>query len=76
MTEPTQKTFAEVIAELTERQANHEKDFSEALAKYDDPTYSEEYEDTLQRKMDEGASDALKYALELLASFDYFRTIA
>jgi len=76
MTEPTQKTFAEVIAELTKRQEQAEKDWRDALNKYDDPTYSEEYEDTLQRKMDEGASDALKYALELLASFDYFRTIA
>lgn len=70
VTQETKPTFAEIIAQLTERQANHERDWNDALSKYDDPTYSEEYEDTLQRKMDEGASDALKSALELLKSFD------
>jgi len=75
MSETTSKTFAEVIEELTKRQKQAEKDWRDALAKYDDPTYDEEFEDTLQRKIDEGASDALKSALELLASFDYAKTI-
>lgn len=70
MSETTSKTFAEVIEELTKRQEQAEKDWRDALAKYDDPTYSEEYEDTLQRKIDEGGADALKSALELLKSFD------
>jgi hypothetical protein len=76
MTEETKPTFAEIIAELTKQQEQAEKDWRDALNKYDDPTYDEEYEDTLQRKMDEGASDALKSALELLASFDYAQAIA
>jgi hypothetical protein len=70
MAEETKPTFAEIIAELTKRQEQAEKDWRDALAKYDDSTYEEEYEDTLQRKIDEGASDALKSALELLKSFD------
>jgi len=76
VTQETKPTFAEIIAELTKRQEQAEKDWRDALAKYDDPTYDEEFEDTLQRKIDEGASDALKNALELLKSFDLEAVIA
>jgi hypothetical protein len=74
-TTPEGKTFAEVIQELTKRQEEAEKEWRDALSKYDDPTYGEEFEDTLQRKYDEGQADALKIALEILSSFDYAKAI-
>lgn len=43
------------------------KAWKDANDKYDDETYSEEYEDTLQRKYDEGYADALESVLQLFA---------
>ena len=46
------------------------KAWKDANDAYDDPDYSEEYEDTLQRKYDEGYADALQSVLELFAEIN------
>lgn len=40
--------------------------YETAEAKFEDESYGEEYEDTLERKYEEGYSDALAYVLNLL----------
>jgi len=40
---------------------------------YTDPNYDEDFEDTLQRKYDEGASAGLAQALEILGALDLMK---
>lgn len=51
------------------------EDYEEAQAKYDNSTYDEEYEDTLERKYNEGQADAFRTALDYFerASGEYQR---
>ncbi len=58
----------ELLAKLEESRDSSLNTFIELNSKFDDDSYDEEYEDTLTRKYEEGFSDALSMALELLKS--------
>jgi hypothetical protein len=59
----------QVIEKVTQAHAESFKAWTDAQGMYDnDENYSEEYEDTLDRKYNEGHSDALAMVLELLKS--------
>lgn len=59
-----------IIEEVKEEQRRAFIAWREADDKYDDPTYSEEYEDTLQRKFDEGKATGLLFVLNAFESID------
>lgn len=58
----------ELVAKLEKSHKESLDLFIELNSKFDDDNYDEEYEDTLERKYQEGFSDALSMALELLKS--------
>ena len=58
----------ELVTKLEESHKESLNLFIELNSKFDDANYDEEYEDTLTRKYEEGFSDALSMALELLKS--------
>lgn len=58
----------ELVAKLEKLHKESLDLFIELNSKFDDDSYDEEYEDTLTRKYEEGFSDALSMALELLKS--------
>ena len=57
----------EILEQIKNDQAKAFAEWKEANDKYDDDTYCEEFEDTLQRKYDEGYADALQFVIELFA---------
>lgn len=57
-------TVEQVVELVGLMQQSAKKDYEEALAKYDDPTYDEEFENTLERKYNEGQADAFRTALD------------
>lgn len=58
------------LEQITEEQVVAHKAWTEAEAKFDDSTYDEEFEDTLQRKYDEGYADALLSVIRKFAEID------
>ena len=58
----------ELVTKLEESYKNSLNEFNELNSKFNDDDYDEDYEDTLKRKYEEGYSDALLMALELLKS--------
>ena len=77
--ESDNKMNAEVIenllAVIEKNQKESFQDWKDAIDAFDNPSHEEEFEDTLQRKYDEGYSDALKYVLELFADTDLTNSI-
>lgn len=58
----------EILTKLEESYKNSLDAFNELNSKFNDDNYDEDFEDTLTRKYEEGYSDALNMALELLNS--------
>ena len=58
------------LEQIKEEQVTAHKAWTEAQAKFDDPTYGEDFHDTLQRKYDEGYADALFSVIRKFAEID------
>lgn len=58
----------EIIAKLEESYKDSLEDYKRLESAFDNDNYEEDYDDTLTRKYEEGYSDALAMALELLNS--------
>lgn len=58
------------LEEIKSEQVQAHKAWTDAQAKFNDKTYDEEFEDTLQRKYDEGYADALFSVLRKFAEID------
>lgn len=56
----------ELILEIVNSYENSLDAFNELNSKFDDDNYDEEFEDTLERKYQEGYSDALAMVIQLL----------
>lgn len=58
------------IEEIKKNQANAYQAWKTADDLFDDPNHDEEFEDTIQRKYDEGFADALLSVLNLFEDID------
>ena len=60
----------ELLKEIKKQQIEAHNDWTEAQNKFDEPTYDEEFEDTLERKYNEGYADALFFVLRRFEEID------